>query len=319
MSRRSIALAVLAAVSWAPRVSAHQDGPPPEAPRPNVLFVAVDDLNDWVGFLGGHPQVRTPHFDRLARRGVVFANAHCAAPLCCPSRAAVFSGRHPFRTGILENHHDLRKKRPDLALIPQHFKGNGYVTLGTGKLLHRRRPDLFDRHFFTEQRWSPFARQDVEYTPEELPTKGKKPRHVIPGSIPGSPRDPRRPPVVLPLNGMPSDRSPNDRKGESFDWGPLDVADGAMGDARVADWAAGHLRRESDRPFFLAVGFYRPHIPLFAPRKYFEGYPVESTTVPRVPPDDLDDLGETGRRRALEAVTAGLHETVVKYGEWKAA
>ncbi len=66
----------------------------------NVLFIAIDDLNDWVGFLGGHPQIKTPNMDRLAQRGVAFTNAHCAAPLCCPSRAAVFSGQQPFTTGI---------------------------------------------------------------------------------------------------------------------------------------------------------------------------------------------------------------------------
>ena len=73
----------------------------PTAPdRTNILFIAIDGLNDWVGFLGGHPQAKTPNMDRLAKRGIVFANAHCAAPLCCPSRAAVFSGREPFNSGV---------------------------------------------------------------------------------------------------------------------------------------------------------------------------------------------------------------------------
>src|SRR6185437_16521762 len=79
------------------------------ADKPNVLFIAVDDLNDWVGFLGGHPQAETPNMDRLARRGMVFANAQCAAPLCCPSRAAIFSGRAPFRTGIYHNGPNIRQ------------------------------------------------------------------------------------------------------------------------------------------------------------------------------------------------------------------
>src|SRR4029077_12088914 len=99
--------------------SSGADGP---QGRPNVLFIAVDDLNDWVGFLGGHPQVKTPNMDRLARRGMVFTNAHCAAPLCCPSRAAVFSGRPPFRTGIYHNGPNIRQFHPEIVLLPEYFR-----------------------------------------------------------------------------------------------------------------------------------------------------------------------------------------------------
>ena len=278
----------------------------------NVLMIAIDDLNDWVGFLRGHPQAYTPNMDRLAKRGIIFANAHCAAPVCCPSRAAVFSGRQPFHTGVYSNDQNIQRRQPRLVLLPQHFKASGYRTLGTGKLLHRRRPDLFDESFFPHQRWSPFTRRQVAYTPEELPTKGQRPHHVVHWG-------PNRPAVVLPLNRMPSDRSPNDSKGESFDWGPVDVGDSEMGDGKVADWTAAHLLRRGDSPFFLAVGFYRPHIPLFAPATYFKRFPTESTTLPRVLTNDLDDLSDTGRKRAIEAVTAGLHDTVVRHGQWKAA
>ncbi len=105
--------------------------------KPNVLFIAVDDQNDWIGAFGGHPQAITPNIDRLARRGVVFADAHCAAPLCNPSRAAVFSGRHPFETGVLTNGgENIRKIIGDDALLVRHFKQAGYRTFGTGKLLH---------------------------------------------------------------------------------------------------------------------------------------------------------------------------------------
>src|SRR5262245_25312208 len=88
------------------------------AAAPNVLFIAIADLNDWVGCLGGHPQAKTPHIDRLARRGVLFSHAHCASPLCNPSRAAVFSGRQPFETGVFENDEtNIRIARPELVLI----------------------------------------------------------------------------------------------------------------------------------------------------------------------------------------------------------
>src|SRR3954469_18497989 len=108
-----------------------------DPPRPNVLFIVVDDLNDWVGFLGGHPQVKTPHMDRLAKRGVVFANAHAAAPLCSPSRAAVFGGKQPSRTGVYGNDDNILEVRPRPVLIPDAFKARGYRTYGTGKLLHQ--------------------------------------------------------------------------------------------------------------------------------------------------------------------------------------
>src|SRR3954454_14852718 len=99
--------------------------------RPNVLFVVVDDLNDWVGFLGGHPQVKTPNMDRLAKRGIVFANAHAAAPLCSPSRAAVFGGRQPFNTGVFGNDDNVFKLKPPPVLLSEYFRANGYRTFGT--------------------------------------------------------------------------------------------------------------------------------------------------------------------------------------------
>ncbi len=109
----------------------------PAPARPNVLFIMIDDLNDWVGFMKGHPQTRTPNMDRLAKRGVVFANANCAAPLCAPSRAAIYSGQEPYRSGVYGNDDDIRRIAPNLILLPQHLKNNGYRTYGAGKLLHQ--------------------------------------------------------------------------------------------------------------------------------------------------------------------------------------
>jgi len=126
------------------------------AGQPNVLFIAIDDLNDWVGFLDGHPQIQTPNMDRLAQRSVVFSNAHCAAPLCCPSRAAVFSGRQPYNTGVYDNSHSVRKQHPECILLPQWLEKNGYRTLGTGKLLHQSLRGLCQEVYGVEQRWSPF-------------------------------------------------------------------------------------------------------------------------------------------------------------------
>jgi len=106
------------------------------ARTPNVLFIAVDDLNDWVGHLGGHPNVRTPHLDRLARRGVSFTNAHCAAPACNPSRAALLSGLRPSTTGIYHNHHNWLDTLAQVVTLPEHFRACGYRVLGGGKIFH---------------------------------------------------------------------------------------------------------------------------------------------------------------------------------------
>ena len=283
-----------------------------DAKKPNVLFIAIDDLNDWIGCLGGHPQAKTPNIDRLAARGVLFMNAHCAAPLCNPSRAAVFSGRQPLETGVLANDDaNIRKLWPDLVLIPQHFKLTGYHTFGTGKLLHKSSNGLFDDEFFPERRWSPFEPKQVDYTDAELPSKATdQPRHVA--ELKGMS-------ITLPLNRMPSDRTPNDRSGDSFDWGPIAIDDVDMGDGQIADWSAERLIQSHEQPIFMAVGFYRPHIPLFAPKKYFDLYDGLDIQLPPVKADDLADLSPTARERGLEATTAGSHATVLKYQQWEAA
>jgi arylsulfatase A-like enzyme len=281
--------------------------------KPNVLFIAIDDLNDWIGCLGGHPQALTPHLDRLAQRGILFRNAHCASPLCNPSRTAVFSGRQPLVTGVFANDEssDIRKLRPDITLIPQHFAKAGYQTFGCGKLLHKTNTKLFDEDFFPELRWSPFETSQVSYRQEELATKGtSNPRHVT--ELLGKP-------VVLPFNRMPSDRGPDSPAGESFDWGPVDVQDEEMGDGKIAVWMAEVLRRQHDRPYFAGIGFYRPHIPLFAPRKYFDLYEGVEIALPKVKSDDLEDLSPTARERALAADTAGSHATVLQYEQWQSA
>ena len=282
-----------------------------ETRPPNILFISIDDLNDWVGFLGGHPQVLTPNMDRLAARGTVFTNAHCAAPICGPSRAAIFSGLLPTTTGIYANGQNIQKKKPGLTYLPQHFSRNGYSTFGTGKLLHKSSSGIFEKFFSTEQRWSPFEKNQVSYTRKELASKGSaNPRHEINSG--GKT-------IVLPINRMPSDRFPKETKGESFDWGPFDIADDEMGDGKITAWACERLRTKKKKPFFLAVGYYRPHIPLFAPKKYFDLYQEDTIELPPALKGDLDDLGAAGRKTALEAVTAGAHATVLKHGQWKAA
>jgi len=283
--------------------------------KPNVIFISIDDLNDWIGCLNGHPQAITPNIDRLAARGVLFTDAHCVAPACNPSRAAVLSGQLPFRTGVWSN--DSKKlltQHPTALVLPRAFAQAGYQTMGTGKVLHGsgETRDIFEESFITEQRWSPLARDMVKYTDDELPSKStSNPRHVVRQSDGKS--------VVLPLNGMPSDRRPTSSEGESFDWGPFDVPNVEMGDTKITTWAMRQLRRRFDKPFFMAVGYYRPHIPLWAPKKYFDRFHNVPIALPTVQEHDLVDLGLVGQRLATEAVTAGSHATVVKHEQWEEA
>ena len=119
---------------------------------------------------------------------------------------------------------------------------------------------------------------------------------------------------------MSSERSPDDKKGESFDWSAFDLPDDAFGDSKIVDWATQHIETHgSQTPFFMAVGFYRPHIPLYAPAKYFDLYPLESIQLPMTTPNDLADVPITGRQRALSAVTAGTHAHVMQNGQWAKA
>ena len=104
--------------------------------RPNILFIAIDDLNDWIGCLDGHPQVKTPHLDALASRGVLFTEAHCTAPVCGPSRAAIMSGRRPWTTGIYSNNAHYPRRLPDVESMPEFLVRNGYHVMGAGKLFH---------------------------------------------------------------------------------------------------------------------------------------------------------------------------------------
>lgn len=246
------------------------------AEKPNVLFIAVDDLNDWIGCLGGHPQCRTPNIDRLASRGVLFTQAHCAAPACNPSRVAVLTGILPSTSGVYLNSQPWRPALPDAVTLPQHFTANGYRVGGSGKMFHGRYADPESWQFY----FPSLKRQS-----------------------PGSPMPQNR-----PLNGIPNT--------SHFDWGPVQAKDSEMGDAKVADWVIEQLSQEYDRPFFLACGMYRPHLPWYVPPEYFEALPENEIRLPETRDDDLDDVPPAGIRMARPQ---GDHRRVLKYNQWKPA
>ena len=227
--------------------------------QPNVLFIAIDDLNNWLGCMDGHPNAKTPHMDRLASKGVLFTNAHCQAPLCGPSRASLMTGLRPSTTGIYGMIGDDLIKTDnqatkDIQFLPEYFKNNGYHTMGIGKLFHQHAPKgLFDESGGRERGFGPL--------PEE--------RFVWDG------------------HGT-ADRDKYGRT--STDWGAFPESDTLMPDHRSADWTIERLNRDYDKPFFLAIGFLRPHVPLYVPQKWFDLHPLESLEMPPYKSDDLEDV-----------------------------
>lgn len=140
--------------------------------QPNVLFIAIDDLNDWMGCMGGHPDAKTPNFDRLAARSVMFTNAHCSAPVCNPSRASLMTGIRPSTSGVYMNAHNWREAMPDIQTIPQYFMAGGYYALGRGKIYHHHWPDS---HVYA---WDEY----VYRTPDRPPDK-THPRYMNIGDL----------------------------------------------------------------------------------------------------------------------------------------
>ena len=228
----------------------------PEGPRPDILLIVVDDLNDWVGHLGGHPNARTPGIDALAARGIAFTNAHCASPVCNPSRTAMFGGLRPGRTEARIGQ-GWRETLAGVATLTDHFAAQGYVRLGTGKLFHGSVEDQFDEYHRVRQDSGDLVRPRMYEGYVDL--------------------------------GLDIANS------EGFDWHAFRVDDSAMPDHRRVDWAIERLGEERDQPLFLALGFHMPHLPWYVPERYFELHPREGIRLPEVREDDLDDVPPAAR------------------------
>ena len=218
--------------------------------RPNVLMIVLDDQNDWLGCMGGHPQVKTPHIDRLAKRGTLFLNAHCQAPLCQPSRTSVMTGRRPSSTGIYGLFPWFRalEELKDAVTLPQHFAAHGYTTYTTGKIYHR---DV----------WKDSTLKEFDVAGPGWNT-GLKPKTKRVPTMPGS---------------------------RSVDWGLYPFEDSDQRDWKVASWTTRQLDRKPKEPFFIAVGFSLPHLPLLATQKWFDLYPDDQVMLPPYLEGDRDD------------------------------
>ena len=137
----------------------------PKSVHPNILFISMDDLNDWIGCMGGHPQAKTPNIDRLAASGVLFSNAHCPSPSCNPSRTAIMTGIPCYKTGLYDNRQRMRNKLPDAEIMPKYFSRNGYWSAGSGKLLHYFiDADSWDDYFPAKETENPFPNTCLLYT-----------------------------------------------------------------------------------------------------------------------------------------------------------
>ena len=234
------------------------------ADRPNVLLIAVDDLNDWVGCLNGHPDTRTPNIDRLASRGTLFSNAHCQAPICNPSRTSIMSGKRPSSTGIYGN-------SPNTALLPgffkrhlsmpRHFAANGYKTMTVGKIYHG----------------SKLPKNDFEASGSRLSQMNKLDKPVQEDFDEG----------VVWL----------------WDFGPQRYAEEKFNDHVVADWSIEQLKQRQDRPFFLALGFYRPHVPFFSPTRIYNDPELsKGVQLPPVKENDLSDISFLESSKIFESI-----------------
>lgn len=222
--------------------------------KPNILFIAIDDLNDWVNHLEGHPKVQTPNMDRLAATGRAFTNAHTQAPLCNPARTSFMMGLRPTTTGIYALQPWFRsvEKYKNWISLPQFFEQHGYHTLTTGKVYHDAYPPKEDR------------KDGPEFT-----TWGFK------GGFFPRPDEP-----IVKTTGHPL-----------VDWGVYPEKDSQQDDWKIADWAIKQLKNPpKDKPFFLSVGFRHPHVPLYATQQWFDLYPEEDLLLPKVRGDDRDDI-----------------------------
>lgn len=229
---------------------------------PNVLFIAIDDLNDWTGFLGGHPQAQTPNMDRLASRGVNFRNAHTAAPGCSPSRNALLFGIQPFHSGLYP-FYDTDKIDAEIldrfTSLPQLFKESGYNTYASGKI-HHGTAWTYGKNGG--------AREWTEHNAERIAALPRLVYQPEAGYVQGNSRKMAFCPTTSPLEHHR--------------------------DYVTAQFGMEVLSRDHDKPFFLAVGFHKPHLPFVAPERFFELY-KDGVEAPPVKAEDLADVAWPAR------------------------
>jgi arylsulfatase A-like enzyme len=262
MTRASLSL-----LAFALSTNAVPAADPPK--RPNVLFIAVDDLNHWVGHLGRNKQTKTPNLDRLAKMGVTFTRAHCAAPVCNASRAALMSGMRPGTTGVYDNGQQWQPVIAKDQTLTTQFRNAGYNVYGSGKIYHgnAHRPGEWSDYF-----------------------------------------------VGAKEKATPHPDSKNDGVG-GIKFRPL-TDDSTLPDESIVDYGIKQLSGKHEKPFFVAVGLHKPHMPWNVPKKYFDLFPLDKIELPPVTKDDLTDVPAGGLKMAKPN---GDHAAMLKSGRWKEA
>ena len=244
--------------------------------RPNVLLIAVDDLNDWVGCLGGHLQTETPNIDRLAARGMLFTNAHCQGTMCNPSRISLLWGRRPSSTGFYDNRYPIKDEPEFLkkhVSLPAHFATHGYKTLTAGKVFHGGAPEQSQIVGPRLGQWQKNLDQTVHEKPKQW--------HAI------------------------------------WDFGPMDYEETRFTDHVTASWVVQQLESTHEKPFFLSVGFYRPHVPFFPPRRVYDT--LSDVQLPQVDEEDWSDLSEAARQLTLTHPNIPTHDWMLGDNRWQQA
>jgi len=256
---------------------------------PNVLLIAIDDLNDWVGCLGGHPQASSPNIDRLAKRGTLFTNAHCQAPICNPSRTSIMYGLRPSTSGVYMN-----APKPwtvaglkENVTLSRHFAANGYKTYTTGKIYHT----------------SGLPDGDFDVVGPRPGQRLKIDRRLVTPKKEGA-------------NGL-------------WDFGAQSYDEKLFQDHQTASWAIDQIRAhettrhtsanpQTAKPFFMAIGFYRPHVPFYSPKRIFDQIPLDEIELPLVNPNDRNDLPAIASE-LMVAPAAPDHAWFVKSSNWRRA
>ncbi|WP_282135756.1 sulfatase [Seonamhaeicola maritimus] len=251
--------------------------------KPNVLFIAIDDLNDYVSCMNGPLSVPTPNIDRLAKQGTLFENAHCQAPICGPSRASIMTGLYPSTSGnyLQVNDKSIKKaSRPasESIFMPDYFEQFGYKTMAVGKIYHGGDAAGTFKEYGGYHNWDGLRPEKrVNYDPARLPHKVGR---------------------------------------TMTDWGAYPEHDSIVGDYKIAKWAVDKLSKKHNKPFFLGVGFNKPHVPWHVPQKWYDMFPLENIKTPPYKKDDLDDISLMAQKVA-EAPMMPTTEELIKWGQWK--
>lgn len=250
--------------------------------HPNVLFISLDDMNDWVEPLSGNDQTITPRLSRFADEAVNFTKNYCPSPGCNPSRSALLTGLHTYSSGMYSNYQDWRDvpRLQEVQTIGQYFRENGYYTAGAGKIFHYGQVDTLG--------WDAYYPSILKPMPNDIF------------------------PEIRPAN-MPT----FEHMYSMFDWAGLPISDEETGDFESVNYISKQLEKEHEKPFFLACGIYRPHLPWYVPQKYFDRFPIDEIQLPKIMENDTADLGAV----AKELISRGgnYHKHVVESGQWKGA